>query len=103
MHLIVLVAIVKHTLGNGGRGVFLVCQNTHLRCTLNQGTVKFLPRTTGERNNAQIVIGHQEAVSQHLQGIEGGINHNVRLWHLSLNGIGEAEKQRVATGKDDDS
>ncbi len=41
-------------------------------------------------------------MSQHLQGVERGINHHLRLRHLPFDGIGKAEEQRIATGKDDD-
>ena len=49
------------------------------------------------------MIGHHQLVSQHLQGVEGGINHNLCLRHLSLDGIGKAKEQRVATGEDNKS
>ena len=41
-------------------------------------------------------------MSQHLQGVERGIDHDLSLWQLSLDGIGKAEEQRIATGEDDD-
>ena len=40
-------------------------------------------------------------MGQHLEGVEGGINHDISLRHLALDGIGKAEKQRVARSEDD--
>ena len=40
-------------------------------------------------------------MSQHLEGVEGRIYLYLCLWHLAPDGIGKAEKKRVAAGKDD--
>ena len=81
--------------------MFTVCKNTYLLCSFNQRFIKLLPRAPCQRDNAHIVIGHHKPVCKHLQGVERRIYHNLCLRHLTLDGIGKAEKQRVATGKND--
>ena len=45
MHLIAVVAVVQHALGNGGWRVLVVGQYTDFACPLNQCFVKFGPGT----------------------------------------------------------
>ena len=42
-----------------------------------KGPVKLRPRASCQRHDAHVVIGHHQSVCQHLQGIEGGIDHDV--------------------------
>ena len=100
MHLIVFITIIHHATSYGGRSVFLVRQDTYLPGTFYQGAVKLMPRTTRERNDAHVVIRYHKPVGEHLKGVKGGINHNVRIRHLPPYGIGKAEEQRVTAGKD---
>ena len=46
------------------------------------------------------MIGHHQPVGQQLQRIERRINHDFCIRHLPPYGIGKAEEQRVAAGKD---
>ena len=64
--------------------------------TLYEGTVELLPGTSCQGDGAHVVIRHDEAVCQCLQGIESGIEQNVCPGKLALYGIGKTEEQRVA-------
>ena len=100
VHGIVAIAVFKRALGDGGRGMFLVGEDANLLSSLDECSVELRPRTTRERDNPHIVIGHHQPVGQHLQGIERGVEHNLSLGHLAPDGIGEAEEEGVAAGKD---
>ena len=102
MHSVLIIAIVKHPLGDGGRGMFLIRQHPNLPYPLDESSVELWPRSASQRDDAHIVIRHHQSMGQHLERIEGGIDHNLCLWHLPLDGIGKAKEERIAAGKDDD-
>ena len=103
VHLIIVIAVVHHTLGDGSRRVLTVGQHSDFGSTLYQGAVELHPRAPRERHDAQVVIGHHQSVGQELQGVERWINRNLSLRHLALDGVGKTKEQRVATGEDDDA
>ena len=102
VHRVVVVTIVEHPPGNGGRGVFTVGEHTDFSGALYQGLVECRPGAPCERHHTQVVIGHHQAVGQYLQRIERGIEHHVCFRQFALDGIGESEEEGVAGGKDDD-
>ena len=103
VHRIIGIAIFQHPLSNGGRGMFLVGENTYLLNPLDECFIELWPRTSCQRDNTHIVIGHHQSVGQHLQRVKRRINHNFRLGHLPFDGICKTKEQRVATGEDNDS
>ena len=86
-HVIIGVAILQHTLGDGRGSMFTVCENAYLLRPLDEHFVKLMPGTARQRDDTHIVIG---------------INHHLCLRHLPPDGIGKAEEQRIATGENDD-
>ena len=80
--------------------MFLVCEDANLLNPLNERFVELWPRATSERNDTHVVVGHYQPVCQHLQGIEGRIEHNLCIRHFVFDGIGKAKEQGVARGKD---
>ena len=66
MHLIVGVAIVYHALGYRCRRVFHIRQDADLCCLLYQRLVELRPRTTCQRDDTHVVVGHHETVRQQL-------------------------------------
>ena len=102
VHIVIGIAIVEHALGNGRWGMFAICENADLWSSFDEGFVELWPRTTCQRDNPHVVIRHHETMGQHLQRVEGGIDHNVGLGYLALDGIGKAKEEGVAACKDDD-
>ena len=100
VHRVVRIAIVEHALGDGGGGVFSVGQHTNLRGMLDESTVELRPGAACQRDNAQVVVGQQQSVGQHLQGVERRVEHDFCFRHLPADGVGKAEEERVARGKD---
>ena len=45
-HLIGIIAIVEHPLGDDRWGMFAISKNAYLRCSFDECSVKLLPRTT---------------------------------------------------------
>ena len=90
------VPVFQHAGGNGGRGMFAVGEDAYFGGTLYEGTVELLPGRPVRGDGAHVVIRHDEAVCQCLQGVESGIEQNVCLRKLTLYGIGKTEEQRVA-------
>ena len=78
-HIIIGVAIVEHPLGDGRGSMFTVCENAYLLRPLDERFVKRLPGTARQRDDTHIVIGHHQPMSQHLQGVERGKDHHLRL------------------------
>ena len=124
VHYIIGIAVFQHPLGDGSGGVLLVCEDTNfprhcvflvvtlgsvtyyweaLPATFYECPVELCPRTSGQRDDAHVVIRHHQAVGQHLQGVEGRIDHDFRLGHPALDGVCKTEEQRVAAGKDNNS
>ena len=101
VHLIIGISILQHPLGDGCWCVFLICENAYLGDMFNEGTVKLWPRATSEGDDAHIVIGHHQPVSQHLQGIEGRIYYDFCFRHFSLDGVGKTEEERVTRSEND--
>ena len=99
VHHVVAVAILQHTAGNGSWRVFAVGENSDFAGSLDECSVKLGPRTTRERNDTHVVIGHHQPVSQQLQRVESGIEDNLGIGHLALDRAHKAEEQRVTTGK----
>ena len=87
VHGVVGVAVFQHSLGNGSRGVFLVGEHTYFVGPLDECFIEFGPRASRERDDAHVVIRHQQSVGQHLQGVERRIDDDVGLGHLALDGI----------------
>jgi len=98
-HFIVQVAVLQHALGNGRWRVFAVSKDANLVRMLDKGTIELWPRTTGERNDVHVVVRHDEAVRQHLQGVECGINLDIGFGELAAERVGKAEEKRVARGE----
>ncbi|EDO53648.1 hypothetical protein BACUNI_02927 [Bacteroides uniformis ATCC 8492] len=86
------VPVFQHAGGNGGRGMFAVGEDAYFGGTLYEGTVELLPGASCQGDGAYVVIRHDEAVCQCLQGIESGIEQNVCLGKLTLYGIGKTEE-----------
>ena len=97
--LIVGIAVVEHALGDDGGGMFVVCEDADFRGSFDEGAVECGPRAACKRYDAHIVIRHHQSVGQHLQGVEGGVDHDLCLGHLALDRVGKAEEQGVATGE----
>ena len=95
------VAVVEQAAGDGGGGMLAVSKYAYLGGALNEGAVQFGPGATGERDDAHVVIRHEQTVSQQLQGVERWVEHHLCFRHLASDGVSKAEEQRVAGGEDD--
>ncbi len=69
-HGVVHIAVIEHALGDGGRGMFLVCEYTHFSGSLDERTVKLFPRAACEGDDAHVVVGEEETVGEELEGVE---------------------------------
>ena len=74
-----------------------VGKDTNLGCALYKGVVEFWPGAARERDNAHIVVGHDEAMCQHLQGVECRVDLDVSIGELTLECIGKAEEKGAKT------
>ena len=79
-----------------------VGKDTNLGRALYKGVVEFWPGAARERDNAHIVVGHDEAMCQHLQRIECRIYLDLGLGELALECIGKAEEKGITGSEDDD-
>ena len=57
-HLIVGIAVVEHAPGDGGGGMFAVCEDADFRGSFDEGAVECGPRAACKRYDAHIVIRH---------------------------------------------
>ena len=67
IHLIAIVAIFQHAAGDGGGRVLVVGEYAYLAGPLDECPVKFGPGTPRQRDDAQIIIRHHQAMHQQLQ------------------------------------
>ena len=102
IYIIIGVAVVEHTAGDGCGGVIAIGEDTNLWGAFYQCLVELVPGAACQRHDAHVVIGQQQAVSQHLQRVEGGTHLYLCLRHPAADGAGEAEEERVAAGEYDD-
>ena len=77
----------------------IVCQGADERQSEYQRLVKGIPGTARERDAFHIVIIQKQAVSEHLERIFGRENAQRSLRQTAADGIGEAEKERIARGE----
>lgn len=70
VHGVVGVAVVEHALGNGGRGVFAVGEDAEFGGAFDEGAVELMPGTASEGDDAEVVVGEKESVSEGLEGVE---------------------------------
>ena len=101
VHLIVRIAVLQHPLGDGRRRMFAVGKDTKLGRALDKGSVELRPGPPRQGYDSHVMIRQDEAVRQHLQGVECRIDLDVGFGELASERIGEAEEERVARGKDD--
>lgn len=102
VHGIITETIFKHTLSNSGWGMLLVGQDTEFGGAFDEGSVELMPWTASEGDDAHVVVGHDEPMCEHLQGIEGGIDLDVCIGECPLDSVGKTEKKWVARSKNDD-
>ena len=79
IHLIVVIAIVYHALGDGSWSMLLICQHTNLANSLYQCFIELRPWAACKRHDAHIVVRHHQTMCQHLQGVESRIDRDLCL------------------------
>ena len=79
IHLIVVIAVVYHALGDGGWSMLLICQHTNLANSLYQCFIELRPRAACQRDDTHIVVRYHQTMCQHLQGVESRIDCDLCL------------------------
>ena len=60
------IAVVEHTLSDGGRRILPIRQHPYLVRPLDEGSVELVPRASRQRDNTHIMVRQAKGVRQHL-------------------------------------
>ena len=99
IHNIIGIPVFQHSLSNGLRRMFFICEHAYHSRPFDEGSVKFLPGTPRQRDNLHIVVRHQQAVGQQLEGVERRKQLYLRIRHHALDGICDAKEKGIARSK----
>src|SRR5574344_864840 len=83
-YFVVVITIVQQVLCNGSRRMVTVCETSYLLFSSYQCRIEGIPWSSCERYKRHVVIGQNESMCQHLEGMKRGYDADWSLRKLSF-------------------